>query len=161
MAMNILRMMRRIPFLTPRRGLELYPPFWFMRIKVLQLDSDWRHLRIRLPLNFISRNMGNGMFGGYQASLADPIAALACNQVFPGHAVWTRSLILDFQSPGNSDLELRFDFDATLEAEIANDLAKKGRSTPTFLFGYYRQDGVLCTKVSNTVAIRPAGYRPK
>ena len=38
-----------------------------MRIKVIQLDRDWREVRIRLPLNAISRNPGGVMFGGYQA----------------------------------------------------------------------------------------------
>ena len=32
----------------------------------------------------MSRNPGGVMFGGYQAALADPIAALACARVFPG-----------------------------------------------------------------------------
>ncbi|MEJ2107602.1 MAG: hypothetical protein P8X48_09795 [Acidiferrobacteraceae bacterium] len=89
--MNLLRLITRSRFLSPKRKLELYPPFWLMRVKVLELSPDWRHLRVRLPLNMGSRNMGGGMFGGYQASLADPIAALACARVFPGYSVWTRN----------------------------------------------------------------------
>ena len=55
-----------------------------MRIKVLEIADDWRTVRILLPLNARSRNPGGVMFGGYQAALADPIAALACARVFPG-----------------------------------------------------------------------------
>ena len=63
-----------------------------MRIKVLEISDDWRTVRIRLPLNAMSRNPGGVMFGGYQAALADPIAALACARVFPGYSVWTRAM---------------------------------------------------------------------
>lgn len=156
--MNVLRMMRKMKFLSPRKRIEWYPPFFFMRVKVLQLRDDWSNVVIRLPLNALSKNMGDAMFGGYIASLADPIAALACAKRFPGCAVWTRAMNIDFVKPGNSDLELRFDFDEALYQEISKELEEGGRSTPTFKYAFYRADGVVCAKVSNTVAIRPDNY---
>jgi acyl-coenzyme A thioesterase PaaI-like protein len=144
--------------LSDARLLELYPPFWWMRIKVLGIDEGWRRIRIRLPLNSISRNPGGVMFGGFQAALADPIAALACARVFPGYSVWTRGMQVEFEHGGNTDLELRFDFSLELEQQIRAELQRDGKSTPTFEYGYYRTDGVCCTVVRNTVAIRPKGY---
>jgi hypothetical protein len=99
------------------------------------------------------------MFGGFQACLADPIAALACSRVFPGYSVWTRAMSVDFQKGGSTDLELRFQMDPIQEAAIAEELRQKGRATPTFEYGYYLTDGSLCTLIKNTVAIRPKGYR--
>jgi acyl-coenzyme A thioesterase PaaI-like protein len=130
-----------------------------MRIKVLEVSDDWRHLRVRLPLNTLSRNPGGVMFGGYQAALADPIAAIACARVFPGFSVWTRAMCIDFQRGGSTDLELRFDFPADLEAAIRRELETEGRATPTFEYGYYLSDGSRCSIVRNTVAIRPKGFR--
>ncbi len=98
------------------------------------------------------------MFGGFQASLADPIAPLACARIFDDYAVWTRHLSIDFIKPGNTDLELRFDFPKEKEQEIKQQLARKGRSTPSFEYGLYTTDGTLCTKVICVVAIRPRGY---
>lgn len=157
--MNALKLLTRLRFLSPARRLELFPPFFMMRVKVLHLSEDWRDVRLRLPLNALSKNMGGSMFGGNQASLADPIPALACARLFPGHAVWTRALKLDFRRPGETDLELRFRFEPAVEERIREDLARKGRSTPSFEFGYHLADGRLCTVVHNTVAIRPRGYR--
>ena len=155
----MLRLLRSMSFLSPRQRLEWFPPFFLMRVKVLELADDWQTARLRLPLNAASRNMGDCMFGGYQASLADPIAALACAHRYPGHEVWTRSMNIDFVAEGNSDLELRFEFDPALDRQIREELASRGRSTPQFEYGYYRQDGVLCSRVKNAVAIRPRGYR--
>ncbi|HKK05864.1 MAG TPA: PaaI family thioesterase [Gammaproteobacteria bacterium] len=157
--LNLSRWGRRLGFLSERRRLELFPPFWLMRVKVLEIAEDGRRMRLRLPLNAASRNMGGAMFGGYQAALADPIPALACARVFPGYSIWTRALRLDFRREGTSDLELRFEFPVELETRVREELSTRGRSTPHFELGFYRDDGVLCTLVHNTVAIRPRGYR--
>lgn len=144
--------------LSDARLLEWYPPFLFMRIKVLEMDPLWQSVRIRLPLNAISRNPGGVMFGGYQAALADPIAALACARVFTGYSVWTRSMSIDFELGGSTDLELRFEFPRAAEEEIRATLAADGRATPSFEYGFYLRDGRRCTRIVNTVAIRPRGY---
>lgn len=145
-------------FLSEKKRIEWWPAWWMMRIKVTSLDDDWRKVRITLPLTWISRNIGGGMFGGFQASLADPIAPLACAKVFKGYDVWTRKLSVDFQRPGDTDLELRFDFPAAKEAEIRQELAEYNRSTPTFNYAFYRQDGQVCTQIKCVVAIRTKGY---
>ncbi len=149
-----------LPWVSPARRLAWYPPFHAMSVQVRELSDDWRHARLLLPLNRFNRNPGGGMFGGSIAALADPVAALACNRVFPGHQVWTRSLRLDFRREGRTDLELRFDFDPRLEEAIRAELAQRGRATPDFRFGIYDRHDRLCVQVDNSVAIRPADYRP-
>ena len=159
MAFNIFALLKKLPFIPERKFLEWYPPFFFMRIKVLEISNNGRIVRIKLPLTVLSKNMGDSMFGGYQAALADPIPAIVCAKIFPGHEVWTRAQHIDFQQEGNSDLELRFELTSETEQQIIDDLAKKGRSTPTFEYGFYRKDGVRCSKIVNSVAIRPKGYQ--
>jgi acyl-coenzyme A thioesterase PaaI-like protein len=157
--MVLARFIANLKFLPEGRRLELYPSFAMMRIKVLEIGDGWRRVRIRLPLNSVSRNPGGVMFGGFQACLADPIAAIACSRIFPGYSVWTRAMSVDFQKGGSTDLELRFQMDPVQEAAIAAELREKGRATPTFEYGYYLADGSLCTLIKNTVAIRPKGYK--
>jgi len=156
--MNMLQLLRKMRWLSVRRRLELYPPFFFMRAKVLSMSDDMREITIKLPLNALSKNAGDAMFGGYIASLADPIAALACVRRFPGYSVWTRAMQVDFLREGKTDLQLRFIFDEAVHQQIKQDLADKGRSNPSFEYGFYLADGSLCAKVVNTVAIRPKGY---
>lgn len=127
-------------------------------MKVLELDEAWSSVRLRLPLNWLSANAAGNMFGGYQASLADPIPALACLKRFPGYRVATKHLELDFQRVGNSDLVLQFDFDPEQDAQIRAELDAHGRATPRFECYYLRADGQVCTRIRNSVAIRPDGY---
>ncbi len=159
MALNALRFLRGARFLPARWRIEWYPPFRMMGVKVVHLEEDWNEVRLRLPLTMFSRNLGDSMFGGYQAAIADPIAAIACAKQFPGYSVWTRSLSLEFEHPGDSDLELRFVFDPQVKAQIRADLERHQRSTPAFEYGLYRSDGVCCTRVRCRVALRPRGYR--
>lgn len=156
---RLMRFMARSKILSDARLLELYPPFRPMRIKVLEISDNWRKVRILLPLNARSRNPGGVMFGGWQAALADPVAALACARVFPGYSVWTRAMTISFDHGGNSDLEMRFSLTPEQEAEIRIELERDGRSTPTFEYAFVRKDGVRCSVIRNTVAIRPKGYR--
>ena len=156
---RFMRFMSRSGIVPDARLLEMYPPFVPMRIEVLEISDSWRSVRILLPLNARSRNPGGVMFGGYQAALADPVAALACARIFPGFSVWTRAMTISFDHGGNSDLEMRFSLTPEQEREIRMELERDGRSTPSFEYGYYRKDGVRCTVIRNTVAIRPRGYR--
>jgi acyl-coenzyme A thioesterase PaaI-like protein len=155
--MRIPEMLRR--HLSAKRRLEWYPPFHAMRVSVLALDQGWRRVRLLLPLA-PNRNPGGGMFGGAMACLADPIAALACNRVFPGHKVWTRELTLDFARESRTDMELRFVFERATEDNIRDQLRERGRSTPTFEYAFFDTDGQACATVRCRVAIRSADYQP-
>jgi len=148
-------------FISDRRRFELYPPYFLMRVKVIELAADWGRARIRLPLNWVSANAAGNMFGGYQASLADPVPALACLKKFPNYRVSTKKLELDFIRVGSSSLILHFDFDLETERAIAQELNEYNRSTPCFKMTFVREDGQVCTRIKHTVAIRQKGYVSK
>ncbi len=148
------------PYISNRNRLRYYPPFWLMRITILKWDPLWRVVHIKLPLTWLSKNPGGSMFGGFQASLADPIAALACLKSFPGCEVWTRNLQINFVREGRTDLELRFEFSEEQLSVIQEEMEKKGRSNPVFEYGFYDLANQLCTQVTCRVAIRPNGYIP-
>lgn len=153
-----IHLLRKMSILSERHRFTWYPPFWMMRVKVLELSEQWRHVRIKLPLTWISANAAGNMFGGFQANLADPVPAIACAQKFPGFRIATKKLELDFLRIGNSDLVLHFDFSAKQAAEIQQELEEHGRATPCFEMSYVREDGEICTVIKNTIAIRPKGY---
>jgi len=156
-----INLLNKLHFLSARRRFELYPPYFLMRVKVMDLTEDWSMARIRLPLNWVSANAAGNMFGGYQASLADPVPALACLKKFPGYRVATKKLEIDFIRVGNSDLTLHFDFDVQTEQAIRQALKERDHATPCFTMTYVRDDGKVCARIKNTVAIRPMGYVSK
>jgi len=155
---GLLYWLGRLRFLSPETRFEWYPPFRLMRVRVLELSEDWSHMRIRLPLTRISANAAGNVFGGFQACLADPLPALACLKLFPGHRVATKKLELEFLRVGSSDLVLELDIDPGIQQEVRRKLQADGRADPCFSMVYRRGDGKVCTRIRNTVAIRPKGY---
>ena len=143
------------------KRLESFEPFKMMEVKILELTPDWKKIRLLLPLSKAAINHQGTMFGGFIASLADPIASLSCGKIFPEYAAWTRKLTVDFVRAGTTDLELRFDFPEDLEPVITRELAEKDRSTPTFKYAYYLKDGKTCAEIECEVALRPQGYMKK
>jgi acyl-coenzyme A thioesterase PaaI-like protein len=158
LGVRLIRLFARTPLFSEKRKIELYFPFLFMRVKVVELDPAWRSVKLKLPLTSLSRNANGVLFGGFQAMLADPVAALACARVFRQYACFTRHMAVDFQRGGDSDLELRFEFTAEQEAAIAKDLAANDRATPKFVYGFYNDRNELVTQITNVVAIRPMHY---
>jgi len=150
--------LRKLVVFSDKRRFMLFLPFFLMRAKIKEHDENWSKVRIRLPLTWMSKNAAGNMFGGYQASLADPIPAIVCVKKFPGYRVATKKLEIDFIRVGNSDLILHFDFNVEQEQKIRDELEEYGRATPCFDMVYKREDGKTCSIIKNTVAIRPLGY---
>ncbi|MCF6250980.1 MAG: hypothetical protein L3J75_06890 [Methylococcaceae bacterium] len=87
------------------------------------------------------------MFGGFQACLADPIAAMSCIKVFSGYSIWTRSLHLDFRVEGLTDLELRFVMLPEQEQQIQLELRQLAITNPPTLLVFL---SVFCVATSVT-----------
>jgi len=158
MRLNAMTFLGKMRFLSPKKRMEWYPLFRIMRIRVLEMDDQWDHVRILLPLNWYTKNHGGNMFGGAQANLADPIPALAIARQFPGYRVMTKTLHMEFLRVGNTVLTLCFDFDPAQKAELAQELELHGRADSSFEMSYVRGDGKICTRIQNTVAIRHRHY---
>lgn len=143
-------------FIPDERLIEWYAPFRHMHMRVLEAEDGWRRLRLLLPLNRRTRNHQGTVFGGAQAALADPVPALVCARLFPNLQIVTRDLTLDFQAPGTGDLELRFTLSRAEESWLRDRLSQTGQARLTFGYAFYRRrDGVCCTRVRNTVDLRP------
>ena len=57
---------------TLRRGLNIWPPFLFGGMRVLEWSDDWRHVRVRMKLAWYNRNFVGTQFGGNLFSMTDP-----------------------------------------------------------------------------------------
>jgi hypothetical protein len=55
---KFMQYMSQTAIFSEKRKMELYPPFFLMRVNVSEISSGWRKIRVKLPLNFTSRNPG-------------------------------------------------------------------------------------------------------
>ncbi len=139
--------------LTDRRLLELYPPFFFMGAKVLDVSKDYRWIDVYLPLRWYGRNMHGTMFGGWLSAVSDPLPALLCAKAFPDVVVWTKSHCVDFKRPARSGVHLRVEMNDVLHAQIMKDLETQGRSSPVFEYEIKDRNSRTIARVRNVAFV--------
>ena len=94
---------------TFRRLLNLWPPFLFNSIRVLELGRDWTHARVVLRLRPWNRNYVRSQFGGNLFAMTDPFwMLLAMHRLGSDYYVWDKAGAIDFVTPGREDVYATF-----------------------------------------------------
>lgn len=84
---------------------NFFPAFRATGARVIYLSEDRRKLRIKLPLNFRTRNIHGTLFGGAMYAATDPLYAILVKVALgPGHIVWDKSGAIRYKKPGRSTL---------------------------------------------------------
>ena len=88
-----------------RLGFNFFPAFRATGARVIYMSEDMRKLRIKLPLNFRTRNIHGTLFGGAMYAATDPLYAILVKLALgPGHIVWDKSGAIRYKKPGRSAL---------------------------------------------------------
>lgn len=104
---------------TFRRLLNLWPPFLFSGIRLLNLDDDYTEAKVVLRLRPWNRNYVGTQFGGSLFAMADPFwMLLVLHHLGKDHFVWDKSGTIDFVAPGREDVYAHF----KLEPGMLDDL---------------------------------------
>ena len=83
------------------------------RARITYIADDWREVRIKLPLNWRTRNYVGTIFGGSMYGAVDPIYMVMLIRILgPTYVVWDKGATLQFKQPGRSTLHACFVLDA-------------------------------------------------
>jgi acyl-coenzyme A thioesterase PaaI-like protein len=84
---------------------NFFPAFRATGARVIYISEDMRKLRIKLPLNFRTRNIHGTLFGGAMYAATDPLYAILVKLALgPGFVVWDKSGAIRYKKPGRSTL---------------------------------------------------------
>jgi acyl-coenzyme A thioesterase PaaI-like protein len=88
---------------------NLFPAYRGTGARITYIDRSWREVRIRLPLNWRTRNYVGTTFGGSMYGAVDPILmVMLIRNLGPGYTVWDKAATIRFRAPGRSALFARF-----------------------------------------------------
>ena len=108
--------------MTPRalrRLFNLWPPFLFTGIRVLELGEDWRHARVRLRLRWYNRNYVRAHFGGSLFAMTDPFwMILVMHGLGRDYIVWDKAGEIEFAKPGRGTVHAVFELDDAVLDEL-------------------------------------------
>ena len=84
--------------------------------RVTYISEDFRDVRVRLPLNWRTRNYVGTIYGGSLYGAVDPFyMVMLIRNLGPDYVVWDKAATIRFRKPGRGTLYARF---ALEEAEL-------------------------------------------
>lgn len=92
-----------------RHVYNFFPAYRGTGARITYIASDFREIRIRLPLSWRTRNYVGTIYGGSMFGAVDPIyMVMLIKTLGPGHEVWDKSATIKFLKPGRETLYARF-----------------------------------------------------
>lgn len=92
-----------------RMGFNFFPAYRGTGARITYIAEDMREVRIKLPLNWRTRNLVGTIFGGSMYGAVDPIyMTMLIKCLGPDYLVWDKAATIRFRKPGRTTLYARF-----------------------------------------------------
>lgn len=136
---------------------NIFPAYRGSGARVTYIASDFREVRIRLPLSWRSRNYVGTIFGGSMYAAVDPMyMIMLIHCLGPDYVVWDKAASIRFRKPGRATLFARFQLDdAELDA-IRSATATGDAIDRTYNVDLSDAEGVVHASVEKVIYIRRA-----
>ncbi len=134
---------------------NLFPAYRGTGARVTYIASDFREIRVRLPLSWRTRNYVGTIFGGSLYASVDPMYMIMLIQLLGAqYVVWDKAASIRFRKPGRTTLTATFRID---DAELDAIRAATASGEPidrTYTVDLVDRDGVVHASVEKIVYIR-------
>jgi acyl-coenzyme A thioesterase PaaI-like protein len=133
---------------------NVFPAYRGTGARVTYIAGDWREVRIKLPLNWRTRNYVGTTFGGSLYAAVDPIYMIMLIKILgPDFVVWDKAASIRFRKPGRSTLYARFVVAAEEVAAIKAALESAPSVDRTYTVELTDAAGVVHATVEKVVYI--------
>lgn len=144
-----------------RWGFNLFPAWRGTGARITYVRADWKEVRVRLPLNWRTRNYVGTIFGGSLYGAADPIYMIMLIKCLgPAYTVWDKSATIRFRKPGRSTLYARFLLEEAELDEIRRLLETETSIERVYVVELADSAGTVHAAVEKTISIRKNSTRP-
>lgn len=118
------------------------------------ISSDWREIRVKLPLTIFTRNYVGTIFGGSIYSSVDPFYMLMLiKNLGKDYVVWDKAASIKFIRPGRSTIRAVFKIDNELLQEIRNQIVVKKEMEINLLVQYLDPKQKLVAEIDKLIYI--------
>ncbi|HLY31508.1 MAG TPA: DUF4442 domain-containing protein [Ktedonobacterales bacterium] len=134
---------------------NVFPAYWGTGAHVTYIASDYREVRVKLPLNWRTFNYVGTIFGGSMYGAVDPIYMIMLIQnLGPEYVVWDKAASISFKKPGRSTLYARFTLAQQELDAIRAALAEERSLDRVYQIDLTDKNGAICATVEKTLYIR-------
>jgi hypothetical protein len=142
-----------------RLGFNFHPAFRGTGGRVVHVARDLRHIRIRLPLTWKTKNIVGSIYGGSLFAITDgahPMMLMAA--LGNDFIVWDKAASIRYRKPGFSTLYADFVLEQAEIDTIRAALAEQPELERTYTVELKDAHGVVHTIVERTVYIAVKDY---
>ncbi len=138
-----------------RWGFNMFPAYCATGARITYVASDFREVRVRLPLSWQTRNYVGTIFGGSMYAAVDPVYMLMLiRNLGKDYIVWDKSACITFKKPGRSTLFARFAIDENELDAIRRELEQARHVDRTYHVELKDDAGVVHASVEKVVYVR-------
>ncbi|HSQ77646.1 MAG TPA: DUF4442 domain-containing protein [Nitrospirota bacterium] len=138
-----------------RWGFNFFPAYRGTGSRITSIASDWREVRIKLPLNWRTRNYVGTIYGGSMYGAVDPIYMLMLIKVLgPEYIVWDKAASIHFKKPGTRTLFASFVLTEEEIGAIKDALSSAPSLERAYMVELVDAEGVVHVSIEKTVYIR-------
>jgi uncharacterized protein DUF4442 len=122
---------------------------------VTYIASDFREIRVKLPLSWRTRNYVGTIFGGSLYASIDPMYMIMLIHLLgPAYIVWDKAATIRFRRPGRTTLFATFHLDDAELDEIRNRTANGEPIDRTYNVDLVDAEGVVHASVEKVIYIK-------
>jgi hypothetical protein len=138
-----------------RWGFNWFPAFRGTGARITYIASDWRELRLQIPLSRRTRNYVGTIYGGSMYGALDPVYMVMLIKVLgPEYIVWDKRASIAFKRPGRSTLYARFHVPEE-ETEAIREALQSARSVDrTYTIDLVDSAGEVHATIEKVIYIR-------
>jgi acyl-coenzyme A thioesterase PaaI-like protein len=141
-----------------RRMLNIWPPFLFSGISILEISRDFRYARVRLKKKMLTSNYVGTLFGGSLFAMTDPFyMVMVLKNLGKEYIVWDKRSEIEYVSPGKSTVYAEFHLSDEELNEIKREVATAGKYLKWFEVDIMSADGTVVAIVKKQIYVRQKG----
>lgn len=138
-----------------RWAINWFPAYRGTGGRVTHISDDWRAWRIKVPLNWRTRNYVGTTYGGSMYGAVDPILMLAYLRILgPDYIVWDKAASIRFRRPGRSTLYATIRIPEHEVAEVKRLCAEQPKVDRTYTVELADDEGVVHCQVEKVLHFR-------
>ncbi len=137
-----------------RWGFNLFPAYRRTGARITYIAGDLREVRIKLQLNWKTRNYVGSIFGGSMYGAVDPIYMIMFIKLLgPKYIVWDKAATIRFRKPGRTTLYARFTVAKQEIEAIRRELSHEPSLERTYHVDLVDSEGVVRVSFEKNIYI--------
>jgi acyl-coenzyme A thioesterase PaaI-like protein len=135
-----------------------YPPFRRTGARVTFISEDLLEARVRLPLDWRTRNPHGSIFGGALYAAVDPIhAVIIGRKLGPGYVVWMKAATIRFKRPARTAVTAEVRLTAAEIDAIRKELHNQRKTDRDFSLSLVDENGEVAANFTLTIHVQRSG----